>query len=257
MQNTIILGIDIGGTKIKGIAVNDKNKKVADFEIKTPKNKKDFLTALKREISGISTNYKISGIGAGLAGIVDVKKGKLIKAPNLPFLNNWTAKSFFSKFCKNIEVDNDSRCFLLAESKFGAGRKYRNIVGLAIGTGIGGAIMINGEIQYGANFSAGEVGYMVIDKEKTLEFLGAKKAFLKHGDRSEIIGIGVANLINILNPQAIILGGGGVTSGGVDVNVVKKNVQKYVMSPLAKKTPIVKAWLGNEAQAIGATLLIK
>lgn len=256
-MDEIILGIDIGGTKIRGIALDAKNKKVADFEIKTPKKKKDFLVALKKEIIGISACYKIVGIGAGLPGIVDIKNGKLIKAPNLPDLNGWQAKSFFAKFCKNIKIDNDSRCFLLAEAKLGAGRKYKDIVGVAIGTGIGGAIMIDGKIYYGANFGAGEVGCTVIDSGKTLEFLGAKNAFLKYGDRSKIIGIGVANLINILNPQAVILGGGGVANGGVDMGVVKKNAQKYIMSPLAKKTPIVKAQLGKDAQAIGAVLLFE
>ncbi len=257
MRNEIILGIDIGGTKIKGVALDANNKKAADFEIKTPKNKKTFLTALEKEIIEILSYHKISGIGVGLPGLIDMKKGRLIKAPNLPYLNGWPAKNFFAKFCQNIKIDNDSRCFLLAESKLGAGRKYKNIVGMAIGTGIGGAIMINGEVQYGANFDAGEVGHMVIDKGKTLEFLGAKKAFLRYGDRSRIIGIGTANLINILNPQAVILGGGGVATGAINIGTVKKIAQKYIMSPLAKKTPILKAQLGKEAQAIGAVLLFR
>jgi len=256
MKEEIILGIDIGGTKIRGIAFNAKNKNVADFEIKTPKKKKDFLVALRKEIIGISSHHKIIGIGVGLPGIVDIKKGKLIKAQNLPDLNGWQAVSFFAKFCKNIKIDNDSRCFLLAEAKLGVGKKYKDIVGISIGTGIGGSIMIDGKNHYGANFNAGEVGCMIIDGGKTLEFLGAKNAFLKYGDRSKIIGIGVANLINILNPQAVILGGGGIASGGVDIDIVKEIAKKYIMSPLAKKTTIVKAQLGKDAQAIGASLLL-
>lgn len=255
------IGIDIGGTKTRGVLVGAGNKIIARFNILTPKNKKAFLISLEKEILKFEKQGKIKSIGIGLPGIVDIKKGKLIKAPNLTDLNGWQAKSFFAKFCKNIKIDNDSRLFLLAEAKLGAGRKYKNIVGVAIGTGIGGAIMINGKIQYGANFGAGEIGHMVIQVEslkfkvKSFEQLAAKKAFEKYGDRSKVIGIGVANIINVLNPEAVILGGGGVAIGAVDIRIVKKIAQEYIMSPLAKRTPIVKAKLGKEAQAIGATLL--
>ena len=249
------IGIDIGGTKIRGVLVGGKNKIVARFSIETPKDKKIFLLALKDEVEKFLQKGKVVKIGVGLPGIVDVENGKLIKAPNLSNLNGWQAKSFFAKFCKNVKIDNDSRCFLLAESRLGAGRGYKNIVGIAIGTGIGGAIMINGKIQYGSNFSAGELGHMILDDHKTLEELAGKSAYEQHGDRSNIIGLGVASMINIFNPEIVILGGGAVAVGNVDVAIVKKNALSYIMSPLAKKTPIVRARLGKEAQAIGAALL--
>lgn len=250
------LGIDIGGTKIRGVVIDSRNKKVADFDIKTPKNKKDFLAALERGIKGISVCYKIFGIGIGLPGIVDVKRGVLVKAPNLPFLDGWQAAEFFKKFSRRVKIENDSRCFLLAESKFGAARKYKNIVGLTIGTGIGGAVMIDGRIYRGANDGTGEIGHMIIDNKKTFEQLAAKKAFEKYGDRSKIIGIGVANIVNVLNPEAVIVGGGGVATGGVKIEIVKKEAKKYIISPLAKNTPIIKGEFGKYASAFGAALLI-
>ncbi|KKQ38645.1 MAG: ROK family protein [Candidatus Moranbacteria bacterium GW2011_GWF2_37_7] len=250
------LGIDIGGTKIRGVVIDDRNKKVADFDIKTPKNKNFFLVALEREIIGISVCYKISGIGIGLPGIVDVKRGVLVKAPNLPFLDGWQAREFFKKYSRKVAVENDSRCFLLAELKLGNAQKYKNAIGLTIGTGIGGAMMIGEEIYRGANFGAGEFGHMIIDDKKSFEQLAAKKAFEKYGDRSKIIGIGIANIINILNPEAVILGGGGVATGGVKIELVKKEAKKYIMSPLAKNTIIIKGKLGKYAPAIGAALLI-
>ncbi len=159
-------------------------------------------------------------------------------------------------FNKNIKIDNDSKCFLIAESKMGIAKKYKDIVAMTVGTGIGGAIMIKGEIYRGDSYGAGEVGHMVVDGGKTLEQLGAKKAFLRLGDRSKIVGIGVANLINLLNPEAVVLGGGGISKGGVRIEVVKQSVKRYVMSPLAKNTPILKGKLGGEAQAIGAAMLL-
>lgn len=266
------LGIDIGGTKIRAIFFDDKNRQIFGFNIETPKNKKAFLKNLEAEIGKLVQKYKISGIGVGLPGVVDKNRGILIKAPHISFLKNWQAEKFFSTFSassgqgfsKNIEIENDSRCFALAEFKLGAGRGFKDIVGLTIGTGIGGGIIINGKIYYGKNNSAGEFGHMIIGimnnelgiKNFEFEKLAAKEAFIKYGDRSEIIGIGVANIINILNPEMVILGGGGVVSGKIKLETVKKTAKKYIISPSAQKTPIVKGKLGEDSPAIGAAMLI-
>ena len=251
------LGIDIGGTKIRAVLLSDKNKRIFAFNIETPKSKKAFLKNLETEIIKIIQKYEISGIGIGLPGIVDAKRGILIKAPHIQFLKNWQAKKFFSKFNKNIEIENDGRCFVLAEAKLGAGRNFKNIVGLTIGTGIGGGIIIDRKIYHGENNSAGEFGHIIIDNNKTFEQLSAKEAFIKYGDRSEIIGIGIANIINILNPDIVILGGGGIISGKVNISTIRSIAKKYIMSSLAKNTPIVQGKLGEDSPAIGAALLLK
>ncbi len=142
------------------------------------------------------------------------------------------------------------------EAIIGVGRGYKNIVVLTAGTGIGGGLMVNDKIYYGSNNGAGEFGHMILDNNKTFEQLAAKKAFLKMGDRSKIIGIGIANLINALDPQIVILGGGGVVEGGIKIGTVQKIARKYIVSPLAKKTPIIKGKLGEYSQAIGAALLV-
>lgn len=251
------IGIDVGGTKIRAVLLDSKNRRIFGFNIETPKNKKVFSKNLEAEIGKLVQKYKISGIGIGLPGVVDKSRGILIKAPHIPFLKNWQAKKFFLEFNNNIEIENDSRCFTLAEFKLGAGRDFKDIVGLTIGTGIGGGIIIDGKIYYGKNNSAGEFGHIIIDDQKIFEQLAAKEAFIKYGDRSEIIGIGVANIINILNPEIVILGGGGVVSGKVKIEIVKKTAKKYIISPSAQKTPIVKSKLGEDSPAIGATLLLK
>lgn len=250
------LGIDIGGTKIRAVLLDNKNKSIFCFKIETSKNKKAFLENLEVEIKKIIGKYEISGIGVGLPGIVDKNKGVLIKAPHIPFLRNWQVEKFFSKFCKNPVIDNDARCFVLAESKLGAGRGFKDIVGITIGTGIGGGVIISGQIHSGKDNSAGEFGHMIIDNQITFEQLAAKEAFLKYGDRSEIIGIGIANIINILNPEIVILGGGGIISGKIKIEIAKKTAKKYIMSPLAKKTAIVKGGLDENSPAIGAALLL-
>ncbi len=254
----IYLGIDVGGSKIRGILLDSSKKRWSfAFNVNTSKNRKKFLKILEKEIARIIKGRKIAGIGIGLPGIIDIKNGILIEAPHLPFLKNWHAQKFFSKFNKNLKFDNDSRCFVVGETMLGAGKGYKNIIGIAIGTGIGGGIVINNKIYYGKYYGAGEFGKMVIDNKKTFEQMGAKEAFLKTGNTSKIIGIGVANLINILDPEIVILGGGGIYSGKVKLGNVRKTAKKYIMSPLGKKTPIIKGKLGENSQAIGAALLFK
>lgn len=258
MNKSFYLGLDVGGSKIRGVllAVRE-NRYIFVFEAKTPKNRKLFLKVLEREIWKIIQSKNIVGIGIGLPGIVDMKRGVLIKAPNLAFLNGWQAKKFFSRFKIKTKFDNDSRCFLRAEAMMGAGKKYKNIIALTIGTGIGGGIMINRKIDYGKHFGAGEFGHMILDSRGSLEALGGKKAFLKKYDYHRAIGLGVSDLVNAFDPEAVILGGGPVMSGSVQIEKIKKVARKYIMSPLAKKTPIIKGKLGEYSQAVGAALLLK
>lgn len=258
IMQKIYLGIDVGGSKIRGILLDSSKKKWSfAFNAIMSKNRGKFLKILEREIAKIIKKKRIAGIGIGLPGIVDIKNGILIKAPHLPFLKNWQAKKFLLTFNKNLKFDNDSRCFVIGEAMRGAGKRHKNIIGITIGTGIGGGIVINNKIYYGENYGAGEFGKMVIGNKKTFEQLGAKKAFLKTGDTSKIIGIGVANLINILDPEIVILGGGGIYSGKVKLGTIRKTAKKYIMSPLGKKIPIIKGKLGENSQAIGAALLFK
>lgn len=230
--------------------------KAAVFNVPVPKNKKSFLAVLEEKISDTIAKNKVAGIGVGLPGITDIKNGVLVKSLHLPFLNNWNAKKFFKKFGLPAKFDNDSRCFLIAETNLGAGKAYKNIAAMTIGTGIGGGLMIDGKIYYGRG-GAGEFGHVIIDDKKTLEDLGAKDAFRKMGNRSHIIGVGIANIINSFDPDMVILGGGGVFRGGVDMKKVKEVARKNIMSPISKKTKIVKGKLGENAQAIGAALLFK
>ena len=258
MKKTFYLGIDVGGSKIRGILLNkSRNQQLFAFQVKTPKNRKLFLEILEKEVRKILQKRKIIGIGVGLPGIIDIKRGLFIKAPNLPFLNGWWVKKFFLRFKTKTKFDNDSRCFLRAEAFLGAGRKYKNIIVLTVGTGIGGGIMINRKIYYGEKFGAGEFGHMVIDSKGTLEKAGGKEAFLKKKDYHQVIGAGIADLINAFDPEIVILGGNPVMNGSVKIKKLKKIANESVMSPLAKKTPIIKGKLGENAQAIGAALLMK
>ncbi len=264
------LGIDIGGTKIKAALFNGLGKqKPRLLFIDTPKNKKNFLRGLDIFITEILAKSDFpkksdfGGVGVGVPGTVDPQKGVLLRAKNLPFLNGWNVKKFFQKYSLRVKVDNDSRCMIRAEAAWGVARGHKNVVGLAIGTGIGGGIIIDGKIYRGSRNIAGEFGHTIIHAPhakfpvQSLEELAGKSAFEKYGDRSEIVGMGVVNLIRSFDPDIVVLGGGGVASGAVKIDKVRRFVKNYIRSPYVRKTRIVKGKLGDEAGAMGAVLLFR
>ena len=259
------LGIDIGGTRIKAVLLRgtDKQKPVL-HSIPTPDTREAAIYAMQDLARAAQGDTKIAGIGIGVPGIIDQKTGVIEKAPNVPWLDGWRLADMWETQGVPVAVENDSRCFVLAESMWGAGAGYKNIVGLAIGTGIGGGIMINGALIRGVHAAAGEFGHMVlaldeknIASSQTLEHMGAKRAFEKYGDRSAVIGVAVANLINVFDPEMVVLGGGGVADDGVTIEVIRNIMRSFVLSVGAKETPVAPAHLGDAAQAIGAGLLFK
>lgn len=252
------LGVDIGGTKIKATLLNGLGKQQCKLlSIDTPQNKKDFFGALDMLISKTIRGKKLVGIGVGIPGDVERRRGVLLSARNLPFLKGWRAKIFFKKYARQVSLDNDSRCMLRAEAIMGVVRGYKNAVGIIIGTGIGGGIIINGKMYYGSRNRAGNFGRMIIERKKDFEDLANKNAFLKMGDRSVTIGIGVANLINAFDPDVVVLGGGGIVTGAARIDKIRRSARQYLISSLARKIPIVKGALGSYAGAVGAALLFK
>lgn len=268
------LGIDIGGTNIKAVLLHGsgtssprdglEKQEVKLRTVLTPADRGTMEQTLRTLADELRVGKELAGIGVGVPGAVDHKTGVIHKAPNLPYLDGWRIAEAFELFSVPVAVDNDSRCFVLAESLWGAGVGYKHIVGLAIGTGIGGGIIIDGALYRGNHGTAGEFGHMIIafdektpDASVRFEQLGAKAAYEKYGDRSVVIGIGVVNLINAFDPEIVVLGGGGIAGGGINIGVVQETAQRLIMNPEAKKTHIVAARLGEAAQAIGAGLLFQ
>jgi predicted NBD/HSP70 family sugar kinase len=236
-NNKLKLGIDIGGSKI--LAVLWDGKRVVE------KYLSEEVTV--ETLEEIIFPSKASQVGLGIPGILDSRKRKILKCPNLESFSGLDVDRISKK---EMRLDNDANCFLRAEARLGAGKGYKNILAVTMGTGIGGGLMIEGKIYYGAKGSAGEIGHMIIEKNKTWERLYQenKGNFQK---QKKIHAIALANLINVFNPEVIILGGAGA------IKPERELIVPYLVSPLTKETPIVLGELGPEAGAIGAALLFE
>jgi Transcriptional regulator/sugar kinase len=273
------IGIDIGGTNIKSVLFNGE-KVVMDYSLGTPKDSLEHLIIMLLALieplakKAEADKVKIKGVGLGVPGIVDPFSAKITDAPNLLILNGVKLAEILSQRINlPVKMDNDTECFLRAEATLGSAAKYKNIYGITVGTGIGGAWWINGDIYYGAHgFS--EPGRMIVDfkEQTTLEaayhkltqnnpfnlamenYRGdnlARRAFEEIGD---FLGLACANIINLLDPEAIVFGGGVMASADLFLPELKKMIEaKVVKTP--GKTKILKSKLGLDAGAIGAALL--
>ena len=239
-KKNLVLGVDIGGSKINVVVFDGK--KIIDSWQPNEVN----LENLKNGIS----RFNIKKIGIGMAGVLDYKSGCVLNSPNLKLFEGLCFKKFLNK---NVRFDNDVNCFLRAEAKLGAAKGYKNYLAVAMGTGIGGAIIVNMQSILGSHGSAGEFGFMIIENGKTWEKLyqetGPASGYPNPEKQKQIHAFGFANLINIFDPKIIVLGGGGAILPNQEL------MEKLILSPLAKKTKIVFGKLGLNATAIGAALL--
>jgi glucokinase len=282
------IGIDLGGTRIKAVAIDVTGKVL--FELYRPTNDGDD-TIWKKAVSDIvqELNSKVkiqqSVIGISAPGLPNESNSAIAIMPGrLKGIENFE----WSEFLKTRTwILNDAVAAMMAEAKFGAARNKKNVVMLTLGTGVGGAILINGEPYQGAFNKAGHIGHMVINDEGDPDICGmpgsledaignvtiykrSKGKFsstsellnaLRNGDESakdiwltsiKKLAIGLASITNILSPEVIVLGGG-ICEGGNDLfEPLEKYLSMYEWRTGGNRVEIVKAHFSDMAGAIGA-----
>jgi ROK family protein len=309
------IGIDLGGTKIL-IALVDRNTgEVLNHIKKKTKKDKGPKNIIKKMLEGIEELIEesgkaiddISSIGVGAAGQIDRQNGVLISAANLDCYDLNIKEILSKKFNVPVYVGNDVEIAAIGEQKFGAGKGCNDFVCVFVGTGVGSAIIKNGQIITGATGTAGEIGHIIVDlngrqcacgAHGCLEAYASRSAIerciegaLKKGrkscildyletgksitssmiqksieredelvlqcvtEASEYLSGGIASIINFVNPELIILGGGLIEA--VDYfyqKTIKKAKAKSLPVP-AEKIQFKKAMLGDYSGVIGAAFL--
>lgn len=280
-NKTYTIGIDVGGTKINAVLF-DGEKVVMDYMLATPKdNLEHFLIMVKAVVDPLLERARemkvvVNGVGAGIAGVFDTSGKKMLFSPNIPTINNVFLGERIEKFIgMPVLIDNDAKCFVRAEALIGAGKNHKNVYGLIIGTGIGGGWWINSSIYQSAH-NVSEPGEMVIDMASNLNIeqsyhrlmqnnpgkmsqeaiIGDPLAEQVYNEFGRQLGIVLANISNIVDPEIFVLGGGAIASSDLFLSIAKKEMKEHInSSDAAKKIKIVKSTLGVNAGAIGAALL--
>jgi len=282
MKQTI--GIDVGATKISFVLLENR-KVIKKRKIPTPKTKTKFIQEIKDNLKNFP---KINKIGLAIAGALDIKKGIVLESPNLKYLNNFPLVKVLEKELKSkIIIENDANCFALAEAVLGAGKNKNIVFGITLGSGLGGGLAINKKIYHGAFNTGVEPGHQTINfngpkcscgniscweeycsakffKRKGCSVLELarkakqkdKRALAMFREYGKYLGVGLTNIIDLVEPEIIVIGGGISQAWPYFLKETKKEIKKRVFSPLAKKyTKIEISKLGEFSGAIGAGLL--
>ncbi len=238
----------------------------------------------------------VLGIGLGLPGPIDVERGFVHFFPNIPGWINVPLKNILEKRLGiPVFIDNDANLMCLAEYKLGAAKGALNAVCLTLGTGVGGGLIIEGKLFRGSSFAAGEIGHLPINekgpdcgcggtaclesyignrriagiikkifkKDIALEEVSRmaeknnRKAIKVWEDVGEKLGLALAGVVNLLNPDRIVIGGGVAEAGEVLFAKVEETIITRAMVVQAKKVKVFKAKLGSAAGMLGAALLVK
>jgi glucokinase len=313
------IGVDLGGTNISSAIINRQGEIASSLKIRTLAEKGKEAT-IKRIIKAIYNNIAqstiaaddIIGIGIGAPGPLDIKRGIINFAPNLPGWRDVPLQKILEdEFNMKIVLENDANAAAWGERCFGAGQGVNNLVCFTLGTGIGGGIIIDGKIYHGNNCGAGELGHMTVNKDgprcncgnygcleayssaigiknriKNRIQEGIKSEFLnfdgddqlfkslrlksifeaaRKGDSltSDIVeeaisylGIAIANMANILNPEMVILVGGITNEGDKLLIPLRKEVKKRAFYSNYKSLKIVIGKLAGNAGVLGAAALL-
>ena len=170
MQSPLSIGIDLGGTDIKGGLVSAAGEIVREACISTEKEQGaahvlDRMAELVRSLREQATS-PVAGVGIGIPGQVLVEEGLLVEAPNLQCLeNHFVAKEMTRRIGLPVVLDNDANVAALGEYAFGAGRGARHMLMVTLGTGVGGGLILDGRLFRGAKGGAGEFGHMVVEAD--------------------------------------------------------------------------------------------
>lgn len=290
-----ILAIDIGGTAIKYGIVNG-NAEITEFH-EIDSNAKLGAEHIVNTVLKITDGYvgAVDAVGISTAGQVDSDEGKILYAnKNIPdYIGTDFSKIISNKYNLPVSVENDVNCAAVGEAVYGAGRGYKDFICLTYGTGVGGAIWLDGGLYRGSRYSAGEFGNIITHAggrecacgnkgcyemyastkaliadvyEKTKLNLNGRQIFSdQYFSNPEIkdvidhwineIVIGLTGLIFIFNPPLIILGGG-IMNEKYIVDTIKEKIASKDFHSF-KSVEIKNAMLGNKAGMLGAAHLAK
>jgi glucokinase len=324
MAGELAVGVDFGGTKLLAAVVDVSTGEILSSCKKKTNPEDDAKALMERIFAGIDGALEdlgskrrpaIKGIGVGIAGQIDTEKGVLLGAPNLSqaTVDLPIADMLESRYKVPAALLNDVQVAALGEATFGAGKDCDKFFCVFVGTGVGGAIVLDGKLYSGPGGTAGEVGHLIIHANGRhcgcggrghLEAYASRTAItrtilgeLKRGRKSVLtklelslasgdgdggalrsgllakamkehdplvaetlteagadLGLGLASVINLLNPKRIIMGGGVIEAVDYLFEVASERALREALPAAASSTEIVRASLGDHAGIVGAAL---
>ncbi len=316
-KSGFVIGVDLGGTKILAGAFDASLECIATAKVSTKAQRgpdaviERIVRCVHDAVDEADLDMKqIGGVGIGAPGSVDGESGSVLFAPNLAGWKDVPLKRELEKqLGAPAVVENDANMAVVGVHQVELKGKPQSVIGIFIGTGVGGGLILNGGLYKGFNHTAGEIGHMILDVngpkcscgnkgcfealasrtaifqriragikegEKTLltEMLGDNLEDLRSGDlrkairrgdkfvakiveqAAEYAGIGVANLVNILSPEVVVLGGGVMEALAEEMmSIIVKTAKDHALAAAINGVEIVASKLGDNAGITGAAVL--
>jgi glucokinase len=302
MSKRLAIGVDLGGTNLRAALVTENGEVIR--KVKEPVS--EGVIDLTLRLAGGFSGEEISGIGIGVAGIIDREGGKILISPNLPAVNGVSLVSIIKeKFRVPVFIENDANAAAFGEKWVGIGNDFSNFVLFTLGTGIGGGIIHDKKLLR----VAAEIGHITIhtDGEKChcgnsgcLESYASARAILSKvisalesgresilkelfngnfykltaediyraaldgdmlawemlKDAGKNLGIGIASIINVMSPEAIILAGGLTGAWDIYIQEAIREASRRSFKELFNKVKIIPSFLGDDAGVIGSAGLV-
>jgi glucokinase len=290
-----VIGVDLGGTKILAGVVDRDGTVERRRELPTPLHSQDELLRGLAEAVEDVFEADVAALGFGIPSTIDQRSGKAVTSVNIPLADLDLRGAMQERFGLPVGIDNDANAATLAEWAHGAGRGTRHMVMLTLGTGVGGGLILDGKPYRGAIGAGAELGHMVIDLDGPpcqgvcpgrghLEALASGHAatiaaqeqfgpavdahrlvrLANEGDGAAVallaelghrLGAGIVSLVNIFNPELVVVGGGFSAAGDFLLEPARELVAREALSPARELVRIVRAELGTAAGLVGAGLV--
>jgi glucokinase len=320
-RSDYLVGVDIGGSKIMAGLFTREFKLLESIKISTNAHRggDDVLERIVGTIGDLLDARRlelrhVAAVGVGTPGIIDTKSGTVVAAPLL-FWEKFALRKYLSRALKRpVVIHNDCSVAMAAIYDIELKRKPRNALGIFMGTGLGGALVLDGELYTGSSGIAGEVGHIVVEKEGRPCGCGSRGCFevyssrsgiadrmrdevkkgtrtvlkdilakdkkqpgalrsgtlrkaMKDGDKlaqrivrdaAEYTGIAISNLINLLSPDVVVLGGGLIDALEDEIMpIINDQVQTHALLRFLRKPEVFATKLGDKAGITGAAVLAR
>ena len=309
-MNELVLAADLGGTNLRVAAIDRAGKILYRTKSETPKSERadEILQAITQAIreceKAVEKKGAIIAVGAAVPATVNSKDGVMLKAPNLPALDGIGFSDAISdELNLPVILENDANSAAIGEHWLGASKNYDNSICVTLGTGVGGGIIISGEILRGADGTAGEIGHICVEPFGASCGCGSRGCVEQYSSASAIVrmirelenqypdsvlptkmtcssldvyeagkagdelalevfrrmgfylGIALADLTNVLNPDAIVIGGGAAAGWDLFINHVRNEISNRAFKEPADRVKLVRAELGDDAGILGVARL--
>jgi glucokinase len=317
-----IIGVDLGGTNIAVAALDENGKNTHGLRSEPTRSEQGAEGVVDRMVRMIDTTIAETiaetgarrsaflGVGVGAPGPLDRERGVVLVAPNLGWHNVPLRDIIADRVGVKATLDNDANCATLGEWWLGAARGTRNVIGMTIGTGIGGGLILDGKLYHGSSDIAGEIGHMTIDStgrwckcgnygcleqyasgtaiaRRAREALTADSDSMMHRmvdgnldrltaylvyeaakkgdmlaievvhDTARFLGAGVASLLNIFNPEVVVIAGGVTQAGDSLFEPLQREVRRRAFKAAVDAARIVPGALPGTAGVVGAVATFK